>query len=277
MRGRSFSAPVDGGQLSGTIAGSGPPVLLLHGGPGLSYDYVEDVADDIGAGFEIASYQQRGIAPSMLDGPFDVPTHIADVGGVLDALGWQKAYVVGHSWGGHLAFHLAVAMPERLLGALSIDPLGAVGDGGVEKFNAEMMARCPEAVRVEVEALEAAEEAGEPVEPGAALALYWPAYFASWDAAPPMPPMVSHREAFQQGFESLTELRSDLEAALPSITVPFGIVAGARSPMPAHEAAELSAAAIPGGWAEVVDGAGHFPWVERPGCVRSALDRLAAG
>jgi pimeloyl-ACP methyl ester carboxylesterase len=277
MRGKSFSAPVEGGQLSGWVSGSGAPVLLLHGGPGLSYDYLDDVADDIGGDFEIATYQQRGIAPSMLDGPFDVPTHIADVGAVLDALGWPKAFVAGHSWGGHLVFHVAATMPDRLLGALSIDPLGAVGDGGVELFNAEMMRRCPESVAAEVEALEAAEEAGEPVEEGAALALYWPAYFASWDAAPPLPRMISRREAFNEAFESLTEMRSDLEAALPSITVPCGIVAGARSPMPAHESAELSAAAIPGAWAEVIEGAGHFPWVERPGCLRSAMNRLVAG
>jgi pimeloyl-ACP methyl ester carboxylesterase len=32
---------------------------------------------------------------------------------------------------------------------------------------------------------------------------------------------------------------------------------------------------IPGAWADIVDGAGHFPWVEQPGCVRRSLDRLA--
>ena len=66
-----------------------------------------------------------------------------------------------------------------------------------------------------------------------------------------------------------------LEAALGSITVPLGFVAGAASPMPAEEASVATARAIPGAWAEVVEGAGHFVWHERPGRVRAALDRLS--
>ena len=38
-----------------------------------------------------------------------------------------------------------------------------------------------------------------------------------------------------------------------------------------------TAALIPGALLEVVAGAGHFPWIEKPGCVRAALDRLVAG
>src|SRR5580698_2225900 len=143
MGGRAFSAPVDGGQVSGWVDGDGTRVLLLHGGPGLSYDYLDDLADDIGDGYEIASYQQRGIVPSMVEGPFDIDTHLADVRAVLDALGWPTAYVVGHSWGGHLAFHVAVSCGDRVSGVLCVDPLGAVGDGGSALFEAEMMARTP--------------------------------------------------------------------------------------------------------------------------------------
>jgi pimeloyl-ACP methyl ester carboxylesterase len=276
MRGRPFTVPVEGGEIAGWVNGSGLPVLLLHGGPGLSFDYLDGLADEIGDGFEVAGFQQRGIAPSMIDGPYDVPTNLADIRAVLDALGWERSYVVGHSWGGHLTFHVAAAMPERLLGVLSVDPLGAVGDGGLEKFGTELMARCPPDIRATVEAMEAAEEAGEPVAEGGGLELYWPAYFPDWDSAPPMPPMQTSSAAYRGCFASLTELRGSLEASLPSITVPFGIVAGAMSPMPAHESAGLSAAAIPGGWAEVVADAGHFPWLDKPGSVREALTRLVS-
>jgi pimeloyl-ACP methyl ester carboxylesterase len=272
-----LSVPVEGGEIAGWVNGSGLPVLLLHGGPGLSFDYLDGLADEIGEGFEAAGFQQRGLAPSTLHGPFDIPTTLADIRAVLDALGWERSYVVGHSWGGHLAFHVAAAMPERLLGVVSVDPLGVVGDGGLEKFGAEMMARCPADIRATVEEMDAAGLAGEPVAEGAAIALYWPAYFPDWDSAPPMPPMQTSSAVYRDCFASLTELRGALEASLSSIAVPFGIVAGAKSPMPAHESAELSAAAIPGAWAEVVADAGHFPWLDKPGCVRAALTRVVAG
>ena len=64
-----------------------------------------------------------------------------------------------------------------------------------------------------------------------------------------------------------------LEAALPSIRVPFGVLAGGGSPMP-RAAMAATAEAIPGAWFDVVEGAGHFPYFERPGCLRAALDRL---
>jgi pimeloyl-ACP methyl ester carboxylesterase len=277
MRGEAFTAAVDGGHVSGWVDGSGTRVLLLHGGPGLSYDYLDDLPDEIGSGYQIAAFQQRGLAPSMVDGPYDVDTHIGDVRAVLDALGWPTAYVVGHSWGGHLGFHVAVALPDRLSGVLCVDPLGAVGDGGRELFEAEMIGRLPEKSRQRAKELDERELAGEGTEGDAleGLELVWPAYFADWDAAPPMPPISLSIPAYAGTFESLTAQLPALEAALPSIRVPLGIVAGAKSPMPIEEAARQSAAPIPGAWVEVVAEAGHFPWVEKPGSVRSALERLA--
>ena len=59
--------------------------------------------------------------------------------------------MVGHSWGGHLLLHVAVAHPERLHGGLAVDPLGGVGDGAGEAFEAEMYARTPEAVRASLD------------------------------------------------------------------------------------------------------------------------------
>lgn len=50
---------------------------------------------------------------------------MADAIAVLDQLGIDRAWAVGHSWGGHLALHLAVSRPDRLLGVVCIDALGA--------------------------------------------------------------------------------------------------------------------------------------------------------
>ncbi|HEX3824955.1 MAG TPA: alpha/beta hydrolase [Mycobacteriales bacterium] len=279
MRGDAFTAAVDGGQISGWVVGDGPPVVLLHGGPGLSFGYLDELADEIGNGFKVAAFQQRGIAPSMLDGPYDVTTHLADIRTVLDALGWSTAYVIGHSWGGHLALHVATAMPDRLLGVLCLDPLGGVGDGGEDIFSAELSARLPAGVRALATELEERAMAGEGSESDAldGLRLVWPAYFADWDAAPPMPDYGMSVAAYADAHDSLVAQLPDLEASLPAIEVPLGIVMGEKSPMPTEESGRRTAERIPGAWVEVVADAGHFPWTERPGCVRAALDRLAAG
>src|SRR5579871_2989485 len=105
-----FAARVPGGSITGWLAGTGPPVLVLHGGPGLS-DYTAPLAAELTDAFEVIRYQQRGLAPSVTSGPFDIGQHVADAIAVLDAVGADRAYVVGHSWGGHLAMHLAVRHP----------------------------------------------------------------------------------------------------------------------------------------------------------------------
>ena len=135
-------------------------MLAVHGGPGMNYDYLDAAVLELAARYQVATFQQRGLAPSTLDGDFTVAEAVADIAAVLDGLGWETAYLVGHSWGGHLAFHAAAAIPDRLAGVLSVDPLGAVGDGGMAAFGAEMLARVPEDVRERARALDEKDTAG---------------------------------------------------------------------------------------------------------------------
>ncbi len=166
--------------IAGLRAGNGPPVLLLHGGPGLGFDYLRDLAEELAEENDVAWYQQRGQAPSAVDGPHTVATDVDDAGRVLDALGWDKAYVVGHSWGGHLALHVAEALPDRVLGVLSVDPLGAVGDGRWPEFDEEIFRRTPESVRARARELDELSTKGEADDALAleGMRLVWPAYFA---------------------------------------------------------------------------------------------------
>jgi pimeloyl-ACP methyl ester carboxylesterase len=277
MTRETFEAPVPGGVLAGTVEGDGPPVVVLHGGPGLSVSIVDDLVADLTPAYRVATFQQRGIAPSTTDGVFTIDEALADVVAVLDHLGWDRAYVVGSSWGGHLAFWVAGRLAERLLGVLAVDPLGAVGDGGNAEFEAEMERRTPEGDRERAAELDRLAQEGEVSEELAleSFRLFWPAYFADPAAAPPMSqPMRLSIPAYSGLFTDLVERLPELERSLPGIAVPVGVVVGERSSIPTS-AGRDSADRIPGAWIEVVAGAGHLPWYESPGSVRQALDRLA--
>jgi pimeloyl-ACP methyl ester carboxylesterase len=273
-----FTTHDDGPLIAGRRAGRGPPVLLLHGGPGLGFDYLRDLADELARENDVAWYQQRGQAPSAAEGSYTVAADVGDARRVLDALGWQTAYVVGHSWGGHLALHVAEAMPERLLGVLAVDPLGSVGDGRWPEFDEEIFRRTPESVRERARKIDELSMTGA-VDDQLALEgmrLVWAAYFADPTRAPPMPELQIATERSAEMVPSIFAALPALEAGLPEIRVPVGFVHGSRSPMPLAASTD-AADRIPGAWVEVVEGAGHFVWVEAPGAVRTALRRLTAG
>ncbi len=277
MEWSEFTTHDDGPLIGGRRAGSGPPVLLLHGGPGLGFDYLRDLADELAEENDVAWYQQRGQEPSAAEGPSTVAADVGDARRVLDALGWERAYVVGHSWGGQLALHVAQAMPERLLGVLAVDPLGSVGDGRWPEFDEELFRRTPEAVRARARELDELAMAGAADDELAleGMRLVWPAYFADPERAPPMPELrIASARSAEMVSSILAELPA-LEAGLPGIRVPVGFVHGSRSPMPLAASTD-GAERIPGAWVEVAEGAGHFVWVEAPGAVRASLRRLTA-
>jgi pimeloyl-ACP methyl ester carboxylesterase len=275
MKRTAFTAPTESGELGGWLAGEGPRVLAVHGGPGLSYDYLDDAVAELADRYQVATFQQRGLAPSTEPGTFTVDEAVADIAAVLDGLGWDTAYLMGHSWGGHLVFHAAVGISDRLSGVLAVDPLGAVGDGGAEAFGAEMLARVREQDRDRVRMLEEKDTAGELTteELLEAFSLLWPSYFAEQPTAPAMPPLKLSRAAYEGLWADLMSRLPGLESSLPTLAVPFGVLVGELSPMPPSAGID-SAARIPGAWCLVEPGAGHFVWYEAPGSVLAAMDRL---
>jgi pimeloyl-ACP methyl ester carboxylesterase len=273
-----FSVAAPGGSLGGWISGpeGSPAVLLLHGGPGLSFEYLDGLGDELEGGYRVAAYQQRGLTPSTLAGPFTVAQALDDAVAVLDGLGWERALVVGHSWGGHLALRLAAACPERLRGVLAVDPLGIAGDGGMASFEAEIIARTPRESRARARELDERAMAGEgtPEEALESLRLVWPAYFADPESAAPMPPMRMSVPAYAGIIGEAPQTSGAVAAALATSDVRYGVIAGGASPMPWGQAARATVELSPDAFLIVVPGAGHFPWIEVPGSVRAALARL---
>lgn len=273
-----FTVSTGAGELAGWTEGEGTPVLLLHGGPGLGYGYLDDIAADLGAGFRISAFQQRGLSPSTEQGPFTLARAIDDVVAVLDGLGLEQTVLVGHSWGGHLALRIAAAHPDRLRCALVVEPIGVVGDGGVAAFEAEMAARTPQASRDRMVELDRRAMAGEgtPEEMRESMELVWPAYFADPEHAPPMPDTPISIPAYSGLIGAINDGTEEVAARLAEGRVRYHVLAGAGSPIPWGLAARASAELSPQGSLEVLPGAGHFPWQEAPGCLRAGLVRLGA-
>lgn len=152
--------PVAGGKYKVWTkrVGSGPlKVLLLHGGPGFSHDYLEAMESFLPqAGIEMIYYDQLGCGNS--DHPEDaalwtLPRYLEELEEVRAGLGLDNFVLYGHSWGGLLAIEYALHHQRRLRG-LVISNMTA-GIGSVLRHLATIKAGLPAAVRTQLAALEA--------------------------------------------------------------------------------------------------------------------------
>jgi pimeloyl-ACP methyl ester carboxylesterase len=113
-----------------------------------------------------------------------------------------------------------------------------------------------------------------------AFRLVWPSYFADPSAAPPMPDIQLAVPAFAATMASVREHdeAGTLVRGLPAVPagVPVLFVHGAASPMPMRASTE-TARLIPHAHVEIVDGAGHFTWHERPDRVRDVISAFVRG
>ena len=271
---REFRAPTDEGEIVGWVR-DGPavaaPALLMHGGPGLS-DYLLPLADELDGLFPIARYQQRGLAPSTEAGERDVQRHVEDAVAVLDGLGSDTAIVIGHSWGGHLAMHFAAAHPERIAGLVSLDPLGAVGDGGLGAFVARLASQIPTEQRPRYDEIQALESltASERDE---SFRMVWPYYFGDPTRSAPF---IGFRYDMRSA-ATWTSIKAHFEARtlelkLPNVTAPFLLIHGDASPLPIVQA-ERTVALVANSRLVAAPGIGHWAWLESPGLVRREIDR----
>src|ERR1051326_8729409 len=260
VTGRPLAVSVPGGELIGVRSGAGRPLLVLHGGPGVN-DYSDWFAAEL-AGWDALRYTQRGVAPSVTEGPFTIEQHVADALAVLDQHGVAAATVLGHSWGGYLAMQLAARAPGRVSGLVLADTLGAVGDGGLAGFDAELTARATPEALARIAELDELTPASKEQEAAVALEYFrlgWPGLFAAPSEAPPVPDTVRiGPEGHEQTSASVAGAAEcgDLPGLLSGFTGPVEVVAGECSPLP-RQAAESTAAAFPDARLTIVPGAGH--------------------
>jgi pimeloyl-ACP methyl ester carboxylesterase len=102
--------------------GTGPLVLLLHGFPDTAYSWDRVMPAVAAAGFRAVAPFMRGYHPTAIpaDGAYDGDTLGRDVLALVDALGEQRAIVVGHDWGGLAAYIAAALGPDRVRAMVAV-------------------------------------------------------------------------------------------------------------------------------------------------------------
>ena len=121
--------------LTGPIAhrecGDGPPVLFLHGLGGTRYAW-EPQLEDLSASYRCIAWDLPGYGDSAPIRPLTFPVIVDAIVGLLDQLAIDRVDVVGLSFGGQQALHLALTHPDRVGRLVLADTSARFGADGTD-------------------------------------------------------------------------------------------------------------------------------------------------
>jgi epoxide hydrolase A/B len=105
-------------------AGAGFPVLMCHGFPELWYSWRHQIKALADAGFRAIAPDQRGYGETDAPAALEAYTQrhlVDDLTGMLDALGVDKCVIIGHDWGGAVAWNAAMMAPDRIARVIGLN------------------------------------------------------------------------------------------------------------------------------------------------------------
>lgn len=284
---REGAVPVAGATLYYRDIGQGPPIIILHGGPGFDHNYLLPDMDSLADAYHLIYYDQRGRGKSAWNvqpTAVSLQSEMDDLEALRADLHLEQAALLGHSWGGLLALEYALRHPERVSRLILLNTCPASYDD-FKVFEQQLAARDPEdAERMRVLDSDPALAEGD-LETRAA---YYRLYFQ-----PTLrPPKLLDRliEHLQVGWtrESVLTARAttprlfaetvempgyNLLPELTQLRIPTLVLHGDYDFVPVACAAHV-AEAIPEARLVVLSGCGHFSYLERSDAVRQALSEF---
>lgn len=251
---------------------SGPPIIVLHGGPGAS-GHMAPVARGLAACHRVIEPFQRGSGSERLT----VARHVADLHDIINVyVAGDHPAVLGASWGAMLALAYAAAHPS------STGPLVLVGCGTFDTVaRAELQRTIAERMN---DGIRARLEYVDQLEPDerlkASVEAMTPIYSCDPLASPHEEDKVDAR-AHHETWDDMLRLQTEgvYLVAFAAIKVPVLMVHGTFDPLPGRVIAEGLRPYLPQLDYRELDRCGHYPWLERAAAntffslVRDWLDR----
>ncbi|MGZ4625757.1 MAG: alpha/beta fold hydrolase [Kineosporiaceae bacterium] len=278
---------VDGARLYRRVIGAGPPVVIVHGGPDFDHMYLRPELDRLARRFRLVYYDQRGrgrsaggVSPSEVT----IESEVEDLDRVRAWLGLDAVAVLGHSWGGLLAMEYALRHPGRVSHLILLNSAPA-SHADWMLLREELRRRRP-ARDVEAMAAAATDPAYARGDPAAEVDYY--RYHFRIAVAPEHLERVVGRlrstftaasvltaRAIEERLNEQTWLRPDYDLlpGLCRLDVPTIVVHGDRDLIPLETARHV-ADAFPGATLHVLEGCGHFAYLERPVAVEGLVAAL---
>jgi proline-specific peptidase len=270
----------DGRTLTYRREGSGPIMVCHPGGPGFSSMYLSDLAG-LGDTFTLVFLDPRGTGESTTpaDGrAYTTADYVSDVEEVRVHLGEERLNILGHSHGGVVALAYAAEHPTRVRKVIAANALVRIRPDAMDE---QMLRRRNEPWYDDARLALEQEEAGayeNEAELREITRRFWPMYFAHFDeraeryvderlvADRPNPDAL---RVFNEGIENW-----DMRPELSQIVAPTLVLTGAEDFICGPACAEDVAAGVATAEKVVIEGCGHFSFVEDPERFRHEVTRF---
>ncbi len=257
--------------------GEGPPVVVLHGGPGASHDYLRPGFDRLAIGRTLVYYDQRGGGQSPVPPgtPAGWQEQVADLEALRETWGLEQLTICGYSWGGLLAMLYATEHPDRVARLALVSPAPAWRAARLEfeaTFSARNMSPALQAERAALRDSGLRERDPEAYQ-RRLFELSVVPYFVDPALVRQLTPFRVIARTQQEVWSSLGDY--DLRPRLAQLDLPTLVLHGKEDVIPAW-AAEEAARLLRAEW-HLLSPCGHCPHVEQPEAFVRAVDGFLAG
>jgi proline iminopeptidase len=238
--------------------GGGPTCLVMHGGLGIDHNAYSPGLDGLGEAMTVVYYDHRGHGRSGRPDPATISlARLADDAHQLgQRLGQERVGVLGHSFGGLVAFEYAARHPDDL--SFLIVVASSPATDYMDEVPALLEARLTPEMRAEL-ALPPPATSAE----WAARQAILPLYFLHWD--PVYGAVLNDRVIHNLGAARCSDLDGwNRWEQLSRLRVPTLLIAGRHDWLPHLPRLERLARSMPAAELVVFEESGHYPWLEEP-------------
>ena len=260
-----------GASLYTKAMGSGLPVIVVHGGPGLDHSYFLPHLERLSESYRLHFYDQRASGRSTAgdSAAFTLAQFVADLDSVRVASDHDKVHVLAHSWGSILALNYAISHTEHVASLVLVNPIAAstsLQQGAAIRLQ-QRITPADSVAKAELMASSAFQRRDPDALQSFFRLNFRPSFYK--------PERVSTLNfGFDEHFASRSSMLRllggdnaftsyDLHSKLEGLAIPVQVVFGIHDAIGVDELAPMLNA-LPNSRLVRMDSSGHFPFVEEP-------------